>query len=144
MEISAEDLKRRLDSGEALALIDVREPLEHAQAHIEGAELIPMNTIPEHLDALREKSAASPLIVLCHHGVRSLRVVEWLRRQGVGNCWSMAGGIDYWSAAIDRTVPRYWARSAIVAVSRSPAGIATITGTSSPSPAPAGTATLIW
>jgi len=107
MEITVEDLKRRLDAGEALALIDVREPFEYQVAHLEGAELIPMNTVPERLPELQEKSAAAPLIVFCHHGVRSLNVVNWLRRQGVANCWSLAGGIDRWSTAIDPAVPRY-------------------------------------
>lgn len=107
MEITVQDLKRRLDAGEPLALVDVREPFEHAAARIEGAELFPMNTIAEHLEELRAKAAEAPLMVLCHHGVRSLNVVAWLRRQGVGNCWSVQGGIDLWSLAIDRSVPRY-------------------------------------
>jgi rhodanese-related sulfurtransferase len=107
MEVTPEDVKRRLDAGEALALIDVREPFEHAVARIEGAELIPMQTIPDRLAALQEKAAQAPLIVLCHHGVRSLNVVHWLRRQGIENCWSMAGGIDFWSISVDPAVPRY-------------------------------------
>jgi rhodanese-related sulfurtransferase len=107
MEVTPEDVKRRLDAGETLALIDVREPFEHAVARIDGAELIPMQTVPDRLDALREKAAAGPVIVLCHHGVRSLNVVHWLRRQGIENCWSMAGGIDLWSLAVDPSVPRY-------------------------------------
>ncbi len=107
MEISVEDVKQRLDAGERLELIDVREPFEHRAAHIDGAELIPMNTIPEHLEELRARAEAAPLIVICHHGVRSLNVAVWLRRQGVENCWSMAGGLDLWSLAIDPEVPRY-------------------------------------
>lgn len=107
MEVTVEDVKRRLDAGEALALIDVREPFEHAVARIAGAELIPMQTVPDRLEELREKAAQSPLIVLCHHGVRSLNVVHWLRRQGVESCWSMEGGIDLWSLAVDPAVPRY-------------------------------------
>jgi adenylyltransferase/sulfurtransferase len=107
MEVTPEDVKRRLDAGEALALIDVREPFEHAVARLEGAELIPMQTVPENLAALQEKAAQAPLIVLCHHGVRSLNVVHWLRRQGIENCWSMAGGIDFWSISVDPAVPRY-------------------------------------
>lgn len=107
MEVNPEEVKRRLDAGETLSLVDVREPFEHAVARIDGAELIPMQTIPEHVDALREKAASAPLIVLCHHGVRSLNVVHWLRRQGIENCWSMAGGIDLWSLAVDPSVPRY-------------------------------------
>jgi len=86
-------------------MIDVREPAEHALCRIEGAELIPMRSIPEHLNDLDDDGP--PLIVFCHHGVRSLSVVDWLRRQGVENCQSMAGGIDAWSTIIDPMVPRY-------------------------------------
>jgi rhodanese-related sulfurtransferase len=107
MEISVQEVKRRLDAGEKLSLIDVREPFEFDAARLEPAELIPMNTIPEHLEDLRGKAVVAPLVVLCHHGVRSLNVVAWLRRQGVENCWSMEGGIDLWSLAIDPVVPRY-------------------------------------
>ena len=107
MEVSVEEVKRRLDAGERLDLIDVREPFEQRAARIEGAELIPMNSVPEHLEELRARAEAAPLIVICHHGVRSLNVAVWLRRQGVENCWSMAGGIDLWSLAIDPDVPRY-------------------------------------
>jgi rhodanese-related sulfurtransferase len=107
MEVTAEDVKSRLDAGEKLALIDVREPFEHQICHIEGAELIPMQTVPDQLAALQQKAGEAPLIVICHHGVRSLNVVHWLRRQGIENCWSMSGGIDVWSQAIDPAVPRY-------------------------------------
>ena len=107
MEVTVEDVERRLAGGETLALIDVREPFEYQIAKIEGAELVPMQTVPDQLDALRDRASAAPLVVICHHGVRSLNVVQWLRRQGVENCWSMAGGIDHWSVAVDPTVPRY-------------------------------------
>jgi rhodanese-related sulfurtransferase len=88
-----------------LRLIDVREPAEHAICHIEGAALIPMQYIPTRLNELA--GSAARIVVFCHHGGRSLSVVDWLRRQGVANCQSMAGGIDLWSARIDRAVPRY-------------------------------------
>jgi rhodanese-related sulfurtransferase len=107
MEITVEEVKRRRDAGEQMALVDVREPFEFEAAHLEGAELIPMNTIADHLAEVRRKAEAAPVVVLCHHGVRSLRVVEWLRRQGVENCWSMEGGIDLWSLLVDPRVPRY-------------------------------------
>jgi rhodanese-related sulfurtransferase len=107
MEVTVEDVKRRLDAGEKLVLIDVREPFEHRVAQIERAELVPMQTVPEHLATLKEKAREAPLIVFCHHGIRSLNVVNWLRRQGIENCWSVAGGIDLWSLTIDPAVPRY-------------------------------------
>jgi rhodanese-related sulfurtransferase len=104
-EVNPAEVKRRMQAGERLRLIDVREPWEFERARIEGSELIPMRTIPESLGHLDE--SAADLIVLCHHGVRSLRVVSWLREQGVENCASLEGGIDRWSLEIDPTVPRY-------------------------------------
>jgi rhodanese-related sulfurtransferase len=105
MEITPADVKQRLDAGEKLRLIDVREVFEHRQARIEGSELIPMRTVPQSLDSLEAEEA--PLIVFCHHGMRSLQVVSWLRQQGIESCSSMAGGIDRWSLEIDPNVPRY-------------------------------------
>jgi rhodanese-related sulfurtransferase len=106
-EIAPAEVKRRQDAGEKLHLIDVREPNEFALARIEGAELIPMRQVPGELQRLETRADEAPLIVFCHHGVRSLNVVNWLRGQGLDACQSMAGGIDAWSIAIDPTVPRY-------------------------------------
>lgn len=107
LEITPQDIKRRLDSDERLTLIDVREPVEFQTARIAGAELIPMRTIPAQLQRLEAAADDSTLVVFCHHGVRSLNVVNWLREQGVASCQSMAGGIDRWSIEVDPTVPRY-------------------------------------
>ncbi|HVO99555.1 MAG TPA: rhodanese-like domain-containing protein [Bryobacteraceae bacterium] len=107
MEISPTEVKRRLDAGEKLYLIDVREPHEFALSRIAGAELIPMRQIPAELQTLEGYSDEAPLIVFCHHGVRSLNVVNWLRQHGVENCQSMAGGIEAWSLMVDPLVPRY-------------------------------------
>ena len=105
LEITPMEVKRRMDNGEELSIIDVREPQEHQICRIDPSTLIPMREIPMQLDRLEE--AATPLIVFCHHGVRSLTVVTWLREQGLTECTSMAGGIDAWSLEIDPTVPRY-------------------------------------
>jgi len=105
MEVMPKEVKARMDRGEALRLIDVREPVEHAICRIGGAALIPMRSIPGELQQLDGDEGT--LIVFCHHGVRSLSVVDWLRRQGVENCQSMAGGIDLWSMEVDGTVARY-------------------------------------
>jgi len=105
LEISPGEVKSRLENGDPLRLIDVREPEEHAICRIEGARLIPMRLIPQHLSELDDDGP--PLIVYCHHGVRSLNVVDWLRRQGLENCQSLAGGIDLWSVEVDPAVPRY-------------------------------------
>ena len=105
LEISPASVSEMLKQGAPVRLIDVREPNEYALCRIEGALLIPMRTVPEHLQELDDDG---PLIVVfCHHGVRSLSVVDWLRRQGLENCQSMAGGIDLWSIQIDPAVPRY-------------------------------------
>ena len=105
MQISPREVKQRLDDGETLRMVDVREPFEFRQARIEGSELIPMRTVSKVLSSLEEEKA--PVIVFCHHGMRSLQVVSWLREQGVEACSSMEGGIDRWSLEIDPAVPRY-------------------------------------
>src|SRR5689334_2337206 len=105
MEITPPEVKARLDRGESLRLIDVREPDEHQICRIKDAVLIPMRSIPQHLQELDDETTT--LIVYCHHGVRSLLVVDWLRKQGVEQCQSMAGGIDLWSRVVDSGVPRY-------------------------------------
>lgn len=107
LEITPRDVHRRLQAGEKLVLIDVREPNEFQLARIPGAELIPMRTVPAELSRLDAQADQAPLIVFCHHGVRSLNVVHWLREQGVDACQSMAGGIDRWSLEVDPLVPRY-------------------------------------
>jgi rhodanese-related sulfurtransferase len=105
-EITAQELKKKLDSGEALHLIDVREPAEHRICRIEGAELIPMRQVAHALDALKAKSVSGPLVCYCHHGVRSLQVASWLRQRGL-EAQSLAGGIESWSVSVDAGVPRY-------------------------------------
>ncbi|HEX4134302.1 MAG TPA: rhodanese-like domain-containing protein [Bryobacteraceae bacterium] len=105
IEITPEEVADLRKGEMPLRLIDVREPEEHAVCHIEGAALIPMQSIPEHVNELDRSDTR--IVVFCHHGVRSLSVVHWLRRQGVENCQSMAGGIDLWSLTVDRNVPRY-------------------------------------
>lgn len=107
LEVSPAEVKQRLAAGEKLHLIDVREPHEFAIAKIEGATLIPMRAIPGELQTLEGQADEAPLMVFCHHGVRSLNVVNWLRNQGVEACQSIAGGIDLWSLTVDPSVPRY-------------------------------------
>jgi rhodanese-related sulfurtransferase len=107
IETSPPEIQRRVDAGEPLVLIDVREPEEFAITRIEGATLIPMRSIPANLQQLEAKADEAMLIIFCHHGVRSLNVANWLREQGVPACQSMAGGIDAWSVLVDPSVPRY-------------------------------------
>jgi len=104
LEITPRQVKDRLERGEKLLLIDVREPHEYALCRIDGALLIPMGTIPANLQKL---DTGEDVICFCHHGMRSLDVANWLRQQGVTSAKSMAGGIDRWSTEIDPQVPRY-------------------------------------
>jgi rhodanese-related sulfurtransferase len=107
LEITPQEVHRRLNAGEKLALIDVREPIEFQLAKIDGSELVPLRSVPGELSRLDALAEETPLIVLCHHGVRSLNAVHWLREKGVDACQSMSGGIDRWSLEIDPLVPRY-------------------------------------
>lgn len=106
-EISPAEVKQMLDAGGAVALVDVREPREHDLCSIAGAELMPMAEVPQRLSELDALAEDKLVVVYCHHGVRSLNVVNWLRKQGVQNCQSMRGGIDAWSRQIDASVPTY-------------------------------------
>jgi rhodanese-related sulfurtransferase len=107
LEVTPAQVKQMLDDQQPLLLVDVREQMEHQICRIEGAELIPMNSVPQRLQYLDGVADEKLLVVHCHHGMRSLNVVNWLRGQGVENCVSMAGGIDLWSTQVDAGVPRY-------------------------------------
>ena len=104
LEISPQEVKKRLERGEKLLLVDVREPHEHAICQIQGAVLIPMGSIPANLQKL---DVDEEVICFCHHGMRSLDVANWLRSRGMESAKSMSGGIDRWSTEIDPSVPRY-------------------------------------
>ena len=103
-EISAADAAALLKEKGA-RLIDVREPWEFATAHIEGSVPIPMGDVPSR--AHQELDPEEPLVVVCHHGVRSMNVTVWLRNQGFENAQSLRGGIDAWSVEVDPKVARY-------------------------------------
>jgi rhodanese-related sulfurtransferase len=104
-EISAEAFARRLQQPHPPILLDVREPWEFQIASLPGSLLMPMGEVTSR--AHQELSPDADIVVLCHHGVRSLNVTMWLRNQGFDHAQSLAGGIDYWSRAIDPTVPIY-------------------------------------
>jgi rhodanese-related sulfurtransferase len=104
-EIAPEAVKSKLDAGEPFVLLDVREPWEFQTASIEGAKLIPMGEMPSR--AHQELDPEEHIVVICHHGVRSMNVTAWLRQQGFEKVQSMRGGIDAWSQVVDRSVPVY-------------------------------------
>jgi adenylyltransferase/sulfurtransferase len=105
-EITAREAATRLDSPQPPRLIDVREPDEWEICRLPGAELVPLSQFTA-LAPERLTDRAQPLLIYCHHGVRSARVVEFLRRGGFSDVTNLAGGIEAWSLEVDPAVPRY-------------------------------------
>jgi rhodanese-related sulfurtransferase len=103
-EISPTEAASLIAEGKA-KLIDVREPWEFATAHVQGSVDMPMGDVPAR--AHQELDPEERLVVLCHHGMRSMNVTAWLRNQGFEQVQSLRGGIDAWSAEVDPAVPRY-------------------------------------
>src|ERR1700728_569815 len=93
------------DSADPPILLDVREPWEFQTAALPDSLLMPMGDVTSRAHA--ELDPDAHIVVLCHHGQRSLSVAIWLRGQGFERAQSLAGGIDAWSRTIDPTVPRY-------------------------------------
>ena len=104
-EITPEEVKAKLDQAEAFTMLDVREPWEFETAHMEKARLMPMGDVPSR--AHQELDPDDHIVVLCHHGMRSLTVTNWLRQQGYEKVQSMRGGIDGWARTVDPKVPLY-------------------------------------
>lgn len=84
--------------------LDVREAWEHAVCHIAGALHIPMGEIPTRLSEIPQDR---PLIVVCHHGMRSRQVAEFLLARGFGDVANLDGGIDAWARTVDTELERY-------------------------------------
>ena len=103
-EISAEQLKDEWQRNPELLVIDVRDPHEHAIAHIDGARLIPLSELP---DRLGELDGHREIVTHCHHGARSLKALEILKAAGFSKVRSLRGGIDAWAVNVDRSLPRY-------------------------------------
>lgn len=103
--ITVEDVKAKLDRGEKIRLIDVREPHEYRLCRIEGAELKPLGEIPQWMAELNDPD--EEIVLYCHHGMRSDRACDFLARQGLTNVSNMVGGIDEWSRRVDPGIPRY-------------------------------------
>ncbi len=104
-EITAEELKELLSKNTGIEILDVREPWEIQTASLAGSTNIPMNDIPARFKG--ELDPQKHIAVICHHGVRSMNVTAWLRRQGFENVQSLRGGIDRWAREIDPSVPLY-------------------------------------
>lgn len=103
-ELDPRALREALARESPPALLDVREPHEYDIVHLEGSTLIPLRELPRRLTELDPRR---DLVVLCHHGARSLQAVELLRGAGFSRARSLAGGIDAWAETIDPGMARY-------------------------------------
>ncbi|SDS40601.1 rhodanese-like domain-containing protein [Opitutus sp. GAS368] len=90
--------------GDGALLLDVREPFEVQICAVTGSRHIPMRQIPENVSSLPRDQ---PILVICHHGGRSLRVTQFLRANGFAQVTNVAGGIDAWAEQIDPGLARY-------------------------------------
>ncbi len=104
VEITAQELRDEWQRRPDLLVVDVREPHEHAIAHIDGAVLIPLGELP---DRLGELEGHREIVTHCHHGARSLKALEILKAAGFSKVRSLRGGIDAWAVNVDPTLPRY-------------------------------------
>ena len=104
-EISTTELKLLREGGGEVVLLDVREPWEFEAARIAGSKHIPMGDIPSRFQ--QELDPEAHIVVVCHHGVRSMNVTAWLRQQGFEKVQSLRGGVDRWSREVDASVPLY-------------------------------------
>lgn len=85
-------------------LIDVREPWEFEICHIDNSELLPMGQVPSQLQQFHE---APEYVIICHHGIRSMQVINFLTHHGIHNTINLDGGVDAWAREIDLHMPVY-------------------------------------
>lgn len=85
-------------------LIDVREPWEFEICHLQGSELLPMGHIPTLLQRFHE---AAEYVIICHHGIRSMQVINFLAHHGIHNTINLDGGVDAWARQVDLSMPLY-------------------------------------
>jgi adenylyltransferase/sulfurtransferase len=105
-EIEVQQVKAMLDKDQEFLLLDCRERDEYELVHLNQAKLVPMSELMVRVGEL-EPYRDQNVVVFCHAGMRSQRVVHWLRQQGFDHAQSMSGGIDAWSTEIDPSLPRY-------------------------------------
>jgi sulfur-carrier protein adenylyltransferase/sulfurtransferase len=105
-EITPRELKERLDRGDPLMLVDVREPYEWDIGNLgdHGARLIPLGELPDHLDEL---DPAAEIVLQCRSGSRSAQAVQMMQKEGFTRLLNLKGGILAWSDEVDPTIPKY-------------------------------------
>ena len=104
LEIDPLALAHRRRDGADIQLLDVREPWEREVCFIADSRHIPLGQI---VDRVQDLSSASPIVVYCHHGARSLQAVLWLRQQGFAEATNLSGGIDAWAQMVEPAMARY-------------------------------------
>ena len=103
--ITATELNSHLEQADnALFLLDVREPHEFEICQIPNSQLMPMQSIPSRLDQLPKDVA---IITICHHGMRSQQVAQFLLQNGFNDITNLIGGVNAWAADVDRSMPTY-------------------------------------
>ena len=104
-EISATNLKQRIDAGDDIQLIDVRQPDENGFAKIEGAKLIPLGEVLKRMGEIDETRET---VIHCKAGGRSAKAIELMKQAGfTGDLKNLKGGITAWSNEVDPKVPKY-------------------------------------
>ena len=104
LQITVEELKGKIDQGQAVVLLDVREPMEWEIARLDKAVLMPVAQVPARVNEL---STADEIVVYCKTGVRSGRITNFLRDLGFRKVKNLAGGIDEWADKVEPEMPRY-------------------------------------
>ena len=105
-QIHPATVAKKLEDGEPVYLLDVREPWEHEHCRLENDVLIPLGELMDRIPEVEVPSNAT-IVVYCHHGVRSLSGAAILEMNGFKDAYSLAGGIEAWSVLIDPKVLRY-------------------------------------
>ncbi len=103
-QLTAIERQKKTQETEGLLLLDVREPFEYQHANINGSVLMPMNQIQQRLNELNPEQQT---VVICHHGIRSQQVAEFLEYSGFTRLYNLTGGIESWSLQCDDSVARY-------------------------------------
>ena len=104
LDLTPADLHRRLQAGDDLQLIDVREEMEFDYCHLPGSQLVPLDELPRRATEIRTEG---PVVDISHHGVRSAHAAGYLRHLGRTNVLNLRGGVDAWAAQVDPDVPVY-------------------------------------
>jgi len=104
--ITAPELASRLadNASGRPVLLDVREPWEYEICHIEGAQPMPMQSVPAHQEELDPEA---PIVCICHHGMRSAQVAAFLERNGFTDVTNLTGGMHAWAQQVDPAMPTY-------------------------------------